>query len=71
MGNNFSDVAGDSTLQEINDIITNGQEDKIYLMASAPTGSGKSFFIKNKLYNYCKERDYKILYPSKMNLGWS
>lgn len=32
------------------------------ILITAPTGAGKSYFIKNKLYDYALANDKKILY---------
>ena len=60
--NTFSAILGEETTDAINDYLTNHQKDKQYIMAVAQTGKGKSWYVKNKLYDYCKERGFKILY---------
>ena len=34
---------------------------KDMVIVDSSTGSGKSYFVKNKLYNYCKEKELKAL----------
>lgn len=58
----FSEEAGEETLELINEIITGKKQDTSTMFIIAPTGKGKSYFIKNDLYNYCKEHNLKILY---------
>lgn len=53
-------------MKRVSDIITkeeirNWKANEI-ITISAGMGSGKSYFIKNILYEYCKENNYKILY---------
>ena len=38
------------------------------ILITAPTGKGKSYFIKNDLYNYCKLNNKKILYLTNRNI---
>jgi hypothetical protein len=49
------------------DIISNWQLGQKYLIRSG-TGSGKSYWVKNVLYEYCKERGNKILLLSNRNI---
>ena len=58
--------------QYISDIITNDEIAKWQngnrILIYSQTGSGKSFFIKKNLYNYCKPIGKKILLLSNRNL---
>lgn len=60
------------TKQYISDIITEEEIKKWQkgnrILISSQTGSGKSEFIKNNLYNYCKATHQKILLMSNRNL---
>ena len=58
----FSEIAGKSTINLISELIKDNAQDIYYLLAAAPTGKGKSYFVKNDLYNFCKKHHYKILY---------
>ncbi len=56
----------------ISDVVTEKeismwQEGQRYLIRSG-TGSGKSHFVKTVLYNYCKERGFKILLFSNRSI---
>lgn len=64
----FSEIAGESTINLVDSLIADRQQDNYYLMAIAPTGKGKSYFIKHDLYDYCKEHGYKILYLLPRNV---
>lgn len=59
------------TRQYISDIITQEQIEKWSLkdriLIDAQTGFGKSQFVKNELYNYCKNNNKKILLLSNRN----
>lgn len=59
---NFTEYAGKETVSLIDGLIKDNAQDNYYLLASAPTGQGKSFFVKNMLYDYCKKHHYRILY---------
>ena len=56
----------------INDIITKVDLDRLevgdMVLIDAPTGRGKSYFIMNGLYDYCKGNDKKILFLTNRNL---
>lgn len=56
----------------INDIITKEDLDRWRIgdmvLIDAPTGKGKSYFIMNGLYDYCKENNKKILFLTNRNL---
>lgn len=58
----FSEEVGDELLQLIDTIITDKKQRTSTILNVAPTGKGKSFFIKNGLYDYCKKRNMRILY---------
>lgn len=58
----FSEEVGNETINLVKCIMDNGLQAKRTLFVSAPTGKGKSHFIKNLFYDYCKEKGYKILY---------
>lgn len=58
----FSEEVGDETIELAKCIMDNNLQAKRTLFVSAPTGKGKSHFIKNKFYDYCKDKGYKILY---------
>jgi len=56
----------------ISDIITNEDlnrwETGDMVLIDAPTGKGKSYFIMNGLYDYCKKNYKKILFLTNRNL---
>ena len=58
----FSEEIGGETMKLIQNIMDNNLQSKQSMFAIATTGKGKSYFIKNELYNYCKAKGYKILY---------
>jgi len=58
----FSEEIGSETMKLIQNIMDNGLQSKKSMFAIATTGKGKSYFVKNELYNYCKAKGYKILY---------
>jgi hypothetical protein len=49
------------------DIISTWQLGQKYLIRSG-TGSGKSYWVKNVLYEYCKSKEHKILLLSNRNI---
>lgn len=59
---NFTEYAGEETKNLIDTLITDNAQDDYYLLLAAPTGVGKSHFVKNTLYDYCKKHHYRILY---------
>lgn len=58
----FSEEIGSQTIKLIQNIMDNDLQSKQSMFAIAPTGKGKSYFVKNDLYDYCKSKKYKILY---------
>ena len=60
--NTFTDNLGEETIKTIDSFLSNHDKSCHYIMAIAPTGKGKSYFVKHSLYNYCREHGYKILY---------
>ena len=52
---NLQDIGGKELIEQIS-------KDKTDILLTAPTGSGKSYFIRHMFYNYCKEHRYKVLY---------
>ena len=55
-----------SDLIKLEDIISWKPSDMI--IGTAGTGSGKSYFILNDLYNYCKERNLSILFLTNRDI---
>lgn len=62
IGKSFSEIAGKDVIKKVEEVIKNKRQDDDYLMIVSPTGKGKSYFVKNGLYDYCKNNHYKILY---------
>lgn len=60
--NTFTDELGEDTKATIDYFLSDHNESCHYTMAIAPTGKGKSYFVKHMLYDYCREHGYKILY---------
>ena len=58
---NFTEDTGDKLIALIDEIIKENTQDKKSIIVGAPTGKGKSHFIKHSLYDYCKDRNYRIL----------
>lgn len=58
----FSEVGGKQTIDKIDEIIKGKRQINEYMLLNCPTGTGKSQFVKDQLYNYCKKHNYKILY---------
>lgn len=60
--NTFTDVAGENCLEAIKQILNENKQGEQAIMITAQPGKGKSYFIKNLLYDYCVSHDLKILY---------
>lgn len=56
----FSEEAGEETIKIAQYIIDNNIQETNTVLITAPTGKGKSWFIKNQLYNYCKKHKSKL-----------
>ena len=58
----FSEEFGEETIELIKCIFENKEQNRANLFIDANTGKGKSYFLKNMLYNFCKENKLKMLY---------
>ena len=58
----FSEVGGKQTIDKIDEIIKGKRQINEYMLLNCPTGTGKSQFVKDQLYNYCKKHNYKIYF---------
>lgn len=60
--NSFTSMYGEETINTIDELFNRNALDDVVMLLESPTGTGKSYFIKNLLYDYCQLHNYKVLY---------
>ena len=58
----FTDSVGIPFIVNARGILNNHYQDSCAFMYIAPTGKGKSFFVKNEFANFCRDCGHSILY---------